>query len=347
MSGIPCEVIIGGQPVAYTIEGYMDGGVLIPLGSAEQVKVSTPPPPPPATLGYVGCYSDSDQNVKDWFGEYPQVSSTYYQPGQQNISLAAETSRINRGTSPNLTITTKGTDLLERIYDNESTAMTWLTTYVNQLKKLSEVDPDIPVYATLVHEPTVQINNGVSNPANGLTGRSAQPAVIGGAQGRFFHLCDQLAPLVKKTWWIVGFNRTIEAQIAQAWNAQNPDPTGDSWDPDVVQWDPYANGPNDSIDTITSADIAWIKGQSWYKDQPLALGEFGMPVANGDAAMTTFFTNVSAKLAAKGLLYGIFFDRPRDNNHQITVGTPVTGPMTYPGAVAAFDASLAAGPHRT
>ena len=71
-----------------------------------------------------------------------------------------------------------------------------------------------------------------------------------------------------------------------------------------------------------------------YRRDPIGLGEFGMAVTAGDAALATFFTNVRSKFAAAGLAWGVFFNRSRDINTMITTGS-------YQSAVSAFAASLA------
>jgi hypothetical protein len=63
-----------------------------------------------------------EDTTKSEFGALPDVANSYYQPNQQKLSLSFETSRINRGISPNITIATKGTQTIAGIVNGDSTA---------------------------------------------------------------------------------------------------------------------------------------------------------------------------------------------------------------------------------
>ncbi|CUR59414.1 exported hypothetical protein [metagenome] len=315
-------LVATGTQVALTLETYYPkSDAKLSLGDVQVTY--TPPAPLPGLGVYNGSPNESpDQTTQASFGAYPDQASTYYQVNQR-IDQDYEQARMARGTSPNITITSKGTQYLAGIANGDLVATAWLDRYVSDLRTLALSHPTVPVYATLDHEFRVKVNQGQ------VTGTSALPAVYGKALSMFFAKADAAAPNIRTTYWFVGYDRAFEGAVgdvfAQAGNA----------DPDYVVFDPYANTASDSIGSITSADISWIKAQPWYLGQPLALGEFGMPVAHGDAALRVFYTDVRQKLRAAGLEWGILFNRERDNNHKITTGA-------FPQAVAAFGASLRA-----
>jgi hypothetical protein len=282
---------------------------------------TNPTNPTPAGVPGLGVYNGGagekpDETTKKDFGTFPDVANTYYQP-KQNINLAYETARINRGTSPNLTITTKGTQLLAGIAKGDAEALAWVDNYVAGLKKLAQVDPDVPVYATLDHEFRVKTKQSY------VTGESAKPEVYGKALSVFFKKANAAHKNIRTTYWIVGYDRAFEGTVGNAFTVN----------PDVAVFDPYANTGSDTVASITRGDLSWIKSQKWYTGQEIGLGEFGMPVKNGDANMAKFFTDVRSQLKAQGIEWAVFFNRTKDNNHKITTGA-------YPKAVAAFSKSI-------
>jgi hypothetical protein len=156
-----------------------------------------------------------------------------------------------------------------------------------------------------------------------VTGESAKPEVYGKALDVFFKRANAAHKNIRTTYWIVGYDRAFEGAVGNAFTVK----------PDVAVFDPYANTGNDTIASITRGDLAWIKSQGWYNGQEIGLGEFGMPVKNGDANMAKFFTDVRGQLKAQGIEWGVFFNRTKDNNHKITTGG-------FPKAVAAFSKSI-------
>lgn len=107
---------------------------------------TTTPPQASATWGQLGVYNGSsprdrsDLTTLADFGRLPDVASTYYL-ARQPVDLAYETARIGRGTSPNLTVTTKGTQLLAGIAAGDPAALAWLDTYVASLRALATSTP--------------------------------------------------------------------------------------------------------------------------------------------------------------------------------------------------------------
>jgi hypothetical protein len=231
--------------------------------------------------------------------------------------MSYETARIRRGTSPNITMTTKGTQLIADIATGQPAALSWLDNYVAQLAKLAAVDPRVPVYATLDHEFRAKVNQGM------VTGASADPLVYAKALSVFYAKARAASSNIVTTYWMVGYDRAFEGKIGAALTER----------PDLITVDPYANVATDTVTSIAKGDVDWIRAQSWYDAQPIALTEFGMPVALGDAALARFYTNVRAQLDSLGVAWAVFFNREQDNNHLITTGG-------YPSAVSAFSLSL-------
>jgi hypothetical protein len=276
-----------------------------------------PPPPPPAPLPGLGFYLD-DGTIPG----VPAVSNTYGQPNQR-INQKFEAARLARGTSPNITWTTKGTKRLEGIASGDPTALAWMKQYVDDLVAVAKTAPDRNVYGTLDHESAVKVKRGEI---------TSDTQVIGRALAVF---CQEVASRkqanLKSTYWVAGYDRTIEGAIGAAIKANGGRP-------DYHLTDPYAHKATDTLKSVVSADIAWYKAQPWYDGQPIGLGEFGMMVVNGDDVLAKFYADARGQLASLGLAFGVFFNRQKDNDHAITGRTDG---KTFPKAVAAFAASLA------
>lgn len=281
-------------------------------------------PPKPASRIRLGAYEP------EVFGNAVEVGSTYYQPTER-LKAAREYNRAELDIAPNLTWTTKGTDLIARLSRREHSATSWLEDRVGDAVLLAESFSDVDVFLTLESEAKAKVKQGEANPSKGLTGESADPVNIGRAQGLLFQmLAEAGVPNLRSTYWIVGWDRTFEETVA----ANHGHPF------DVFCFDPYANRSDDTLDTITNKDILWAKAQPWYTGQPFALSEFGMPVGFGDDALARFYTDVRGQLRAVEekhdieIAFATLFNRSKDNNHRITTGE-------FPKAVAAFRESLA------
>ncbi len=288
-------------------------------------RPSKPPVPTPRSRGLLGVYNGPPYEAPDEaclaeFGAYPDLASTYYQP-TETIDLAYETARIRRGTSPSLTITTKGTQLLAGIADGEPAAMAWLQRHVDDLAVLAAVDRRVPVYATLEHEFVAKVSQG------DLVGRSAQPQVYGRALDRFFRAAEQADSRISTTYWFVGYDREAEGAVARQFTVA----------PDMMLFDPYGSNSFDTLESITREDLDWLRSRPWYQGQPIGLGEFGLPVEYGDVALAFFLEGLPGRLRKLGLDWAIFFNRTRDANYKIS-------PAEYPEAVSAFARSLSRTP---
>lgn len=262
-------------------------------------------------------YEQPDEKTYSQFGSFPELATTYYQPDQPGLNLAYETARINRGTSPMLTITTKGTQRIAGIAAGNTADLAWLDTYIAALKKLAQLDPTVPVYATIEHEFKPKIRDNL------VTGASANPTTYGQALSVFYRKAHAAHPNIITTYWMAGYDRAIEGAVGQAFTTH----------PKMILFDPYAKQPTQTLADIATGTINWIKAQTWYRNQPLALGEFGMAVTAGDTAMAKFFRESRTHMKNVGLQWGVFFNRPRDVNTLITNGN-------YPQAVNGFRTAL-------
>ncbi len=292
--------------------------------------------PPQALLPGVGGYNGGpsetpDENHLKWFGFTPDVASTYYQ-SNQSVNVAYETARVKRGTSPNLTMTTKGTQYLAQIAAGNTAALAWLNKYIDGLVAVAKVNPDIVVFGSLEHEAKSKVAAGARGEV-GLTGESADPVVIGRAQSVFFRLLRARGQAnLLSTYWMVGYDRAFEGAEGNAFTDL----------PDVITWDPYGRGTTATIASVAKADAQWIMSQSWFTGQPLAITETGLPVANGDDAVARYLTDFPETLAGLGrelgvtFLFAILFNRTKDNDHQIAGRADG---QAFPKAVAAFSAS--------
>ncbi|UMG91351.1 hypothetical protein [Nocardioides sp. TF02-7] len=291
----------------------------------------TVPPPGSGQCPAIGIYNeaaaDRDVDALRQFDGMPQVANSYYQPAER-IRMSQETARIKRGTSPNITITTKGTDRLAALglgpsHPGHAAALAWLDQHLADLATLTRVDPAVPVYATLEHEYKVKIRLGM------LTGQSADPKVYGKALDLFYARAATKAPQLRTTYWIVGSDRAVEGEVGEQFVTL----------PDAVLFDPYAQSGNLSLTQIAKGDLDWIQAQSWYRGQEVGLGEFGMQVRFGDAALAKFYTGIREQMADLGLAWGVFFNRQRDLDTRIVERSDG---KTFPKAVASFSTSLKA-----
>jgi hypothetical protein len=255
----------------------------------------------------------------------PDVSNTYAQPNQPGLGsggVAREQARVRRGTSPNISLSSNGTQHLSGIVAGTAADVAWLDTYVAALAKIAATDPTVPVYATLDQEDRVRTRKGL------ITGPDADPATYGRALSLFYAKCRATKqPNLVPTYWIVGSDREFEGAVGAAFTEY----------PGASVFDPYARNATDTLESICRNDLAWIRSQPWHIGQPIGLGEFAMPVKFGDPALARFYTDVRHQLAVLGIDWAVMFNRPKDNDHQITNRTDG---QKFPQAAAAFGASL-------
>jgi hypothetical protein len=281
--------------------------------------------------GSIGVYNGmfSWDRTRALFGRYPMAETSYYQPDQRVI-VDRERARIRRGISPVITITTKGTRLIEALgsgprHPRFRRAERWLDRYVARLARIASRDVDVPVYATVEHEFKFKVRIGE------VTGRSASPRLYGAMLRRFYAKARAADPDIRVTYWMVAddSDRGLEARVARQFRTP----------PDAILFDPYGSTSGDTITSVTNGDLRWIRRQRWYVGQEIALGEFGMRVSAGDDALADFHSGLHTDLRGQGISWGVFFNRSRDFDTQIAGRSDR---RTFPDAVAAFRASLAA-----
>jgi hypothetical protein len=263
------------------------------------------------------------------FGRYPGLATSYYQPNQ-TVNVARERERIRRGISPNITITAKGTQYYAALargpaHHLYAEADRWLNRYIDGLAEVARINVDVPVYATLDHEFVMKQRTGM------LTGASADPDVYGQVLRMFYRRARQANPDIRVTYWIVGYNREMEGQVARHFATP----------PDAIVFDPYAgvhNGANTLTDIVTE-DLRWIRRQDWYVGQEIGLGEFGMQIARGDADLARFHRDIPTTLRHHGISWAIFFNRERDDDYKIVERSDG---RRFLGAVSSFAQSLTA-----
>lgn len=297
---------------------------------AVQLTLFSFAPPAHAAGSGLGVYNGSpwehpDADTEAEFGSAPNVASTYLQASQRIGPYEAD--RLDRGTNVNLTITARGTQYLAALAAGPTdlgyaAAHEWLATYVADAAALARAHPARKVFVSLEHEAKSKVVQGL------LAGASADPVNIGKAQTRLYRMVRRAGVAnLKSTYWIVGYDRTFEGTVA----------ANHAVKPDLILFDPYANTATDTLASITRADLTWIRSSAWYAGQPIALGEFGMPVRFGDEALNRFYTDVRGQLSALGIAWAVLFNRAKDNDHQIAGRTDG---QVFPQAVTAFTNSL-------
>lgn len=303
-----------------------------PSATGPVINPSAPTPtrfarqPCPRLGVHSGWSPDHDVESKQQFGAWPQVANSYYQPGAR-VNLAQERERIRRGTSPNITISTVGSDVIEALgtgpdHTGWTAAKQWLDRYVGDLAELVAVDPDVPVYATIEHEFRPKTRDGM------FVGDAAEPAVYGRALSLFYATAHEVEPELRTTYWIVGYDREFESAVAAEFDAL----------PQVVVFDPYAGTADETVESIVAEDVRWLTREDWYDGQEIGLGEFGMRVANGDDAVAAFFTDVRRQLDAAGVSWAVLFNS--EANFDTAISARTDG-QRFPRARAAFSRALA------
>lgn len=287
---------------------------------------TTPPQPSCPRLGVYNYWdADRDHEINRQFGATAELSTSYYQTTER-VRMESEIARIGRGTSPNITFTTKGTQYLAalgtgRSHPQYDAASAWLTQHVTDLSTLADLSPSVPVYATLEHEFQTKLQTGE------ITGRSTDPVLYGRALNRFYRRVDAANPRIRTTYWMVGWDRVLEGRIAEEFTVL----------PKAILFDPYAHRTTDTLISIASADLRWIRAQDWYVGQEIGLAEFGMQVVLGDEALGTFFASLRGQLEVMGVSFAIFFNREKDFDTRIAERSDG---KTFPRGQAAFARSL-------
>lgn len=282
-------------------------------------------PAPPQALPMLGLYDGpfGESGPTGWAGGWPDLATTYYQ-GNQRIDQTKERLRIDRGTDPLITITTKASGLTwTQVGSGE--ADTWLNQYVADLNTLQTyaASKGRQVWATIDHEAEVKVNQ---NLVPGETSDVPYPPMF----NRWANKMVTNAPGVKRLYWYGYFDTASIEYI------------GSNIDVDLVDLftlDPYSTDSHSSAETFeqtVGGHVSWLRGRSWFPaNGKIALSEFGTATTHGDAACAAWLTDLRTHMANLGLEWGVFFNR-NNPNYKIDGGS-------FPLSVAAFRASLAAG----
>lgn len=276
-------------------------------------------PTEPGTQTLIGTYNGTPSESPDEktfadYGYWPQVASTYYQYDKPDLNMTYETARINRGTSPIITLTLRsGPTTLIDVADQTPAGVAIMNTYINALKTLSEVNPAIPVYATLDHEFEVKRNQGL------LTGVSLTQYAE--ALSYFIQRCKTVAPLVQTIYW---FGESDTTSIKTVLDNLTQDPHIYSADPYRWAWDAPGTTKDGSLGPI----IPWIRGQKGSNIR-FGISEFGTDIGFGDGPNAAWYNGLRDWLIDNNVEFACLFNRSNWNMD--------TQPLTK----AAFAAELA------
>lgn len=313
-------------------------GEWVPITGLSRKSEDVVPPVNPLVrrLGiYNGAPNENpDTKTVNQFGSLPEIASTYYINTQTSLNIAFETGRINNGISPLITMTAKDTNRITEIAAGNAGAIAWMQSYVNSLKTLSEVNPNVPVYASFDHEWEVKVNQGI------LTGGNANVDNYAKALAKFFELCQATAPLVQFGYWYGHFDT---AKISAVLNALT---THVTILPKFISLDPYQNGQGGSTAVANwEAKLAWLRSRPAYTalgSPPIGIAEFGMGKGNNgfalhtDAQLATFYSYLHAQMESADVIFALFFQRDK-----ATEPGYIIADGNHPLAVAAFADSLA------
>lgn len=297
-------------------------GTVSHIGESVIAELGRPlPVPPPASVklgGYLGnAYENPDERFRAAFGAWPELASTYYQAdGMQGgtLNVAYEQARIDHGTIPVLTVTSKkGPYTMAQIGSGAADA--WIDRWAADLASLKG-----EVWFTFEHEFEVKLNQGVLPATTTLQEYIA-------AYNRFRSHVKAQAPNVKFLYWYGHYDR---AKIDVIGAGITP--------PDIIGFDPYVyarHSGTTTLEQMIQPKLDWLRARPWYHDQRIVLTEFGMDTIHGDQTVARFVTDLRPRLAALGIWGALWFcrDRANDINANIASGA-------WPLAAAAFSASL-------
>lgn len=246
----------------------------------------------------VGVYNGSPNELPDektlaTFGAFPEIASTYYQSDKPGLNLAYETARIKRGIAPLLTLTLKaGSVSLVDVANRAPAAEKLLGTYINALRTLSEIDPTVPVYATLDHEFEVKRNQGV---INGISMETYAKAL-----SRFLERCHAEAPQVVTLHWSGGSDKANTLIGMRALTTL----------PKMFAFDPYKyahRNPTETLDVSLGEPVRWLRGL--LGDVRVGLAEFGADAKFGDASNATWMQGLREWCVKNRIEFACLFNR--------------------------------------
>ncbi len=280
---------------------------------------TTAAPCQPLLGGYLGGAQETpDERFKASFGAYPDLASTYYQAqgrGGSRLNFDYEQARIDRGTIPVLTVTSKkGPWTMEQI--GSGAADIWIDSWVKDLAKL-----DTEVWFTFDHEFEVKLNHS-------LFPEGTTVAQYIRAYNRFQSRVTAGAPKVKFLYWY-GYSDTAKIDtIGRGINR-----------PDIVSLDPYVfrhRPGSTTFEQMAQPKLDWLRGRSWYAGQPIVFTEFAKDLRFGDDNVAAFLSNLRPRLADLGVTGAIYFARDKGGDD---IRANITG-TNWPAARAAYRASV-------
>lgn len=261
----------------------------------------------PAPRTRMGVYNGNpgekpDEKSLATFGSSPEIATSYYQTNQPGLNVAYETARIKRGTSPLLTLTTKsGPVTLADIGSRSARGEAFLTTYITALRTLSEVDVNVPVYATLEHEFEVKRNEADEGVPDRGAFKNVSDAVYAAALSRFLERCHEEAPKVVTLYW---FGYSAKAAIRSIQGRLTTKPKAYSLDPYRWEWTPAGT----SFDTAILSRVR--ESREWFgADARVGVSEFGTAAGHGDASNAVWFTGIRSQLTDAGVEFACLFNR--------------------------------------
>jgi hypothetical protein len=288
---------------------------------------------------YVGVYFSGGDDALSltYFGRPAEISTTYYQQNQINKIQTWEKESIDRGTVSNITITSKDTNYISGIADGESTALAWIDSYVEELRKISEYSgaKGMPVFATLDHEWEVKVNQGT------LTGRNADPAVYAKALGVFYEKLRLKAPKVTYIYWVGGFDHAKINSVMSAMTvapkiiAADPYVNGTSNENASQNWNRYldkfrkSNGPlfnqYNRLQALVPSSEGWrikfaIAEHGFQTTNYIVDGVTKIATNHTDAQIAAYYTNLKQQMIDTDIVFSIFFNSDRDTPYSITPG---------------------------
>ena len=303
-------------------------------GGVPQDGGSTPPGDEFHTLFGIyngGPSENPDQGAHSLFGMYPEIASTYVQGTQPQMNIAYESARINRGTAGCYSLTAKNGPVTHMDIANQTPeAEAHLTTHINALKTLSEINPNVPVYATLEQEFEVKRNQGSFFLEPMYYAPDPTFATYAAALSHFCARVHAEAPLVQTTYW---FGEGRQNDIRTIVGALTTLPKVYCADPYRWSWDGQSAGRSATIEPVVH----------WFRNDPtirakigdnirFGLSEWGTPAAFPDANNAAFITGVRDWAEALELEFIIYFNRDGIEDHRIN---------SQPLSVAAFAAEMA------
>lgn len=348
--GEATHVSVDGSPWRAIVDISLEGGSVVP---------PPPPPPPPTSHPLLGIYHSNGAGVDGdsltYFGRYAEAYNDYYQVATVGSLLKDQTARVKRGASPVLVVSTKG-HFVNQVDGGPAAIVNGpsdpdyakvkgtLDTFISQVVQLAKLDPSVPIWVSAWGEMDAKINKFQNNTSGDKI--AATPEV--GGQGLNIFLGWLRAACVAAgvtnvhyTAWFAYTQKTIIATILSQLDPANVT---------CIIGDPYTNtaGTETMLNCWNNKWLNWIKSHAQYSRlgaPELGIGECGMSVDGGSATNPHTDTQVATyikpspsytmrdTLRDAGVVFAIWFDSPRDEDHEITDGS-------HPLACAAFAASL-------